>query len=322
MRVMSGHDQLARDDAPDGEPPPVVVIAQVVGLEAQRRVRVVRRAAKPAQDGREERREVGAFERGVKGGGAGARVGVDDREVELGLARAEVDEEAVDLVEHWRRARVGPVDLVQADDRGEPQLERLPQHEAGLGQRPLGGVDQEKHAVDHRQGALDLAAEVRVPGRVHDVDVHALPGDGRVLGQDGDAALALEREGVHHPVGDLLVGAEDARLAQHGVDQRRLPVVDVRDDGDVAHVGTARERQGASRSGHDLLILTGRAARVNRTWDDNGRGVWTAVAARLWSRAMTITWRLYSCDDHLDLWNLPRDLWEGRLPARLRERGR
>ena len=36
---------------------------------------------------------------------------------------------------------------------------------------------------------------------------------------------------------------------------------------------------------------------------------------------MTITWRLYSCDDHLDLWNLPRDLWEGRLPARLRERG-
>src|SRR5207248_1132936 len=131
----------------------------------------------------------------------------------------------------------GPVDLVQADDRGEPRLERLREHEAGLGQRPLGGVDQEEHAVDHRQGALDLAAEVRVPGRVHDVDAHALPGDGRVLGQDGDAALALEREGVHHPVGDLLVGAEDARLAQHGVDQGRLPVVDVRDDGDVAHVG-------------------------------------------------------------------------------------
>src|SRR5436309_1167128 len=35
---------------------------------------------------------------------------------------------------------------------------------------------------------------------------------------------------------------------------------------------------------------------------------------------MTITWRLYSCDDHLDLWNLPRDLWEVRRPARLRGR--
>jgi len=36
---------------------------------------------------------------------------------------------------------------------------------------------------------------------------------------------------------------------------------------------------------------------------------------------MTIGWRLYSCDDHLDLWNLPRDVWEDRLPARFRERG-
>jgi predicted TIM-barrel fold metal-dependent hydrolase len=36
---------------------------------------------------------------------------------------------------------------------------------------------------------------------------------------------------------------------------------------------------------------------------------------------MDISWRLFSCDDHLDMWNLPRDLWEGRLPARLRERG-
>ena len=28
----------------------------------------------------------------------------------------------------------------------------------------------------------------------------------------------------------------------------------------------------------------------------------------------------YSCDDHLDLWNLPGDLWKDRLPAKLRER--
>lgn len=30
---------------------------------------------------------------------------------------------------------------------------------------------------------------------------------------------------------------------------------------------------------------------------------------------------IYSCDDHLDLWNLPPDLWQTRLPAGLRERG-
>src|SRR5262245_21644585 len=36
---------------------------------------------------------------------------------------------------------------------------------------------------------------------------------------------------------------------------------------------------------------------------------------------MTGTDRIYSCDDHLDLWVLPRDLWQGRLPKHLQERG-
>jgi uncharacterized protein len=36
---------------------------------------------------------------------------------------------------------------------------------------------------------------------------------------------------------------------------------------------------------------------------------------------MTDTHRLYSCDDHLDIWVLPPDLWQARLPAAVRERG-
>lgn len=36
---------------------------------------------------------------------------------------------------------------------------------------------------------------------------------------------------------------------------------------------------------------------------------------------MELMHRLYSCDDHLDIWNLPRDVWEARLPANLRARG-
>ena len=54
------------------------------------------------------------------------------------------------------------------------------------------------------------------------------------LGEDGDAALAFQFVGIHHAVGHLLVGAEDAALVQHGVHQRGLAVVDVRDDGDIA----------------------------------------------------------------------------------------
>ena len=60
--------------------------------------------------------------------------------------------------------------------------------------------------------------------------------DRGVLGQDRDALLALEVHRVHHALGDVLVGAEGARLPQHGVDQRRLAVVDVGHDGDVADV--------------------------------------------------------------------------------------
>ena len=37
-------------------------------------------------------------------------------------------------------------------------------------------------------------------------------------------------------VGDVLVGAEGAGLPEHGVDERRLAVVDVGDDRDVAEV--------------------------------------------------------------------------------------
>ena len=60
--------------------------------------------------------------------------------------------------------------------------------------------------------------------------------DGGVLREDRDALLALEVVGVHDPLDDFLVLAEDAGLPEHGVDERRLAVVDVGDDGDVADV--------------------------------------------------------------------------------------
>src|SRR5574340_526784 len=90
--------------------------------------------------------------------------------------------------------------------------------------------------------ALPLAAEVGVARGVDDVDVGALPAHRAVLCQDRDAALALEVVAVHHPLGDLLVVAEGAALAQQLVDQGRLAVVDV---------GDAREV--ADRAGHGLV---------------------------------------------------------------------
>ena len=114
------------------------------------------------------------------------------------------------------------------------ELQGLAQHVARLRQRPLRGVHEQQRAVDHLERALDLAAEVGVAGRVDDVDLDVAVVHGGVLGQDRDAALALEVVGVEDPLTHLLVRAEDAALPQQGIDQGGLAVVDVGDDGDVS----------------------------------------------------------------------------------------
>ena len=63
----------------------------------------------------------------------------------------------------------------------EAEGQGLAGHEAGLGHRAFDRVDQQQHAVDHRQHALDLAAEVGVARGVDDVDVGVAVLDGAVL---------------------------------------------------------------------------------------------------------------------------------------------
>ena len=69
---------------------------------------------------------------------------------------------------------------------------------------------------------------------VNDVDVHPFIFNCAVLGQNGDAALAFDRVGVHHALFNLLVGAEGARTLKKTVDHRGLAVVDVGDDRNIA----------------------------------------------------------------------------------------
>ena len=174
---------------------------------------------------------------GVEAGCARARVGVDDGELDLAVVGAEVHEELVDVVHDDRGPRVGAVDLVDGHDDREVLGHGLGEDVAGLGQRSLGGVHEQQDRVDHEQAALHLAAEVGVAGRVHDVETNALVRDAGLLGQDGDAALTLEVHGVHDAVHDHLVDPEGAGLAEHGIHQGGLAVVDVGHDGDVADVG-------------------------------------------------------------------------------------
>ena len=90
-----------------------------------------------------------------------------------------------------------------------------------------------------------------VPRGVDDVDAVVVPADRRVLRQDRDAAFLLDRVRVHQALGLLLPHVERAGLLQELVDQRRLAVIDVGDDGDVAELldhGTV-SGIGAARAG-------------------------------------------------------------------------
>jgi hypothetical protein len=194
------------------------------------------------RDGPEQRLQVAAgalplVEFGEVGEGVSvAGGGVDDGEVELPVVGAQLHVQLEDMVVHLRRARIGAVDLVDDHDRDEAHRQGLAQHEPRLRHRAVVRVDEQQHAVDHLEDALDLAAEIGVAGRVDDVDAEVAVLDGGVLREDRDPALAFEVVRVHDAFGDLLVRAEGAALAQHGVDQRGLAMVDVGDDGDVAEV--------------------------------------------------------------------------------------
>jgi Zn-dependent alcohol dehydrogenase len=105
-----------------------------------------------------------------------------------------------------------------------------------LRQRTLGRVDQDQCAVDHVKDALDLAAEIGVARGVDDVDANVFPNQRRRLGEDGDAALPFEVVGIERALDHALVLAKRAGLLQKPVDQGRLAVVDMRDNGDVAQI--------------------------------------------------------------------------------------
>jgi len=215
--------ELAVHDPDVGDDPAVLVVLRVEDEGAGRRGGV---AAGSGDAGHELLEHVGhALAR--LGGDAPHRVRV-------------LPDQLGDLLGHPLGLGAGEVDLVQAGDELEAGVDREVGVGDGLGLHALGGVDHEQRALARRERARDLVGEVHVPGRVDEVQlvglaVARLVEHAHGLRLDGDPALALEVHGVEelrahgpgiHRVGHL----EDA------IRQRRLAVVDVGDDREVADV--------------------------------------------------------------------------------------
>ena len=232
---------LAALDAADADDADVVAVAERGDAHLERAVHVNRRWRHVLHDGFEQGRHVAAADFRLQAGVAVQRRGVHRVEIELVVRGAEAVEQVEGLVQHPVRARAGAVDLVDHDDRLEAHREGLLGDEARLRHRAVHRVDENQHGIDHRQHALDLAAEVGVARGVDDVDAEflalgRLPADRGVLGQDRDATFLFQVVAVHHPLGGDRALAERAGLLQHLVDEGGFAVVDVGDDGDVAEL--------------------------------------------------------------------------------------
>lgn len=113
--------------------------------------------------------------------------------------------------------------------------------ETRLRLRTFEGIDQNQHAVRHAKHSLDLATEIGVAGSVHDVDLHSLVVHRDVLRENRDAALTLKIVRVEHAGLAQLGVTELSALFEQCIDERRLAVIDVRDDRDVANVAAVSE---------------------------------------------------------------------------------
>ena len=144
-----------------------------------------------------------------------------------------VSDQVGDLRRGAVRVGLREVDLVHDRDDLEVVLDRQVGVRERLGLDPLRRVDDEQRAFAGLQRARHLVREVHVPGRVDQVQLVALPEHAHCLRLDRDPALALELHRVeqlllHVPVRDRVCDLEDA------IGERRLAMVDVRDDREVA----------------------------------------------------------------------------------------
>jgi hypothetical protein len=137
---------------------------------------------------------------------------IDKGAVQLLIRGIQVHHQLQRLVNDIRRPGLGPVNLVDAHDDGQIQIQRFLKHELCLGHGSFIGIHYQYHAVHHLEHTLYLAAEVSVSGGIDDVDFCVFIKYSRVLGQDGDSSLTLQVIGVHYTLLNLLVYAEHAAL--------------------------------------------------------------------------------------------------------------
>ena len=140
-----------------------------------------------------------------------------------------------------------------------------------LGLDALRGVDEQHHPLAGGEAPRDLVAEVDVARGVDQVEDVVAPVHPHVLGLDRDAALALDVHRVE-VLGPHVAWVDRPGQLEDAIRQRRLAVVDVADDREVAN------ELGGDHAVHRAISAA--PCRPPRVW----LVLWPAPEAiRLWS---------------------------------------
>ena len=240
MIVGNGHilidTQLTALNTADADTAHIIVIVNGRDQQLQRLLCLALRCGDIIQNGIKQGSQIRSHRFGIQRSGTGSAAAEEHGRIQLLVGRTQIDQQLQRLINYLQNTRIGTVDLVHHHDDAVIQLHGTLQNETGLGHRSLGSIHQQDYAVDHLEDTFHLAAEVRMSGGVHDIDLDALPVHGGILGKDGDAAFFFDITGVHGALGDCLILMIRAALLQHTVHKGGLAVVYVCDDGDVAQI--------------------------------------------------------------------------------------
>jgi hypothetical protein len=146
----------------------------------------------------------------------------------------------LDLVDDLEGVARLAVHLVaEGQDRKVAQAADL-EELAGLGLHTLRAVDHHDRGVDRGQRAVGVLGEVRVAGRVDEVEPPVVEREGHGRGRDRDAAVLLHLHEVRACAARLALGPhlpghlDRAAVEQELLGQRGLARIGMRDDGEGA----------------------------------------------------------------------------------------
>ena len=216
-RSGSRRRERAVDDADERDDAAVLVVGRVEDERARGCIRLAGRCRDPLDDRIEHLRDADA---GLRG----------DPQHALGR----LAEEVAELLRGAVGIGLREVDLVRGRDDLEAAVDREVRVRERLRFDPLRSVDDEQRALARLQRAGHLVREVHVARRVDEVELVALPVHAHGLRLDRDPPLALELHRVEELLAHLPLRDGSGQL-EDAVGERRLAVVDVRDDREVAN---------------------------------------------------------------------------------------